>query len=149
MDPIALRVAALVGVVLLAVAFGLVRRSRDGRAVDHAGAPLHVSPTDVGAPLGRHATLLQISSAFCTPCRAARRVLQDVAQATPGVAHVEIDVAEHLDLVRRLDVLRTPTILVLDGDGRVARRAHGVPSPEQVRAALTGARLVDGTGATA
>ena len=35
----------------------------------------------------------------------------------PGVTHVEIDAEHHLDLVRRVGVLRTPTTLVLDARG--------------------------------
>ena len=85
---------------------------------------------------GERATLLQFSSAFCAPCRATRRVLADVADAVPGVSHVEIDAEEHLDLVRRLGILRTPTTLVLDADGHEITRATGAPRPAQVLAAL-------------
>ena len=41
-----------------------------------------------------------------------------------------------LDLVRRLDILRTPTVLVLDATGRVIRRASGQPRRADVIAAL-------------
>ena len=37
---------------------------------------------------------------------------------------------------RRLDVRRTPTVLVLDPSGRVVRRASGQPRPVDVIAAL-------------
>jgi thiol-disulfide isomerase/thioredoxin len=87
---------------------------------------------------GERATLLQFSSAFCAPCRATRRILADVATTVPGVSHVEVDAEEHLDLVRRLGVLRTPTTLVLDADGRETTRAAGAPKPAQVLAALDG-----------
>jgi thiol-disulfide isomerase/thioredoxin len=82
------------------------------------------------------ATLLQFSSAFCAPCRATRRVLENVARTVPGVAHVEVDAEEHLDLVRALGVLRTPTTVVLDAAGREVTRAAGAPKPAQVLAAL-------------
>jgi thiol-disulfide isomerase/thioredoxin len=85
---------------------------------------------------GERATLLQFSSAFCAPCRATRRVLADVAVAVPGVTHVEIDAEAHLELVRSLGIVRTPTTLVLDGDGREVTRATGAPRPAQVLAAL-------------
>ncbi len=91
---------------------------------------------ELGADLGERATLVQFSSAFCAPCRATRRVLGEVAGLVPGVAHVEIDAEAHLDLVRRLDVLKTPTVLVLDADGRVVRRAAGLPRKADVIAAL-------------
>jgi hypothetical protein len=38
--------------------------------------------------------------------------------------------------VRALGVLRTPTTLVLDADGREVTRATGAPRPGQVLAAL-------------
>jgi hypothetical protein len=39
-------------------------------------------------------------------------------------------------LVRRLDVRRTPTVLVLDAQGMVVRRASGQPRRVDVIAAL-------------
>jgi len=79
---------------------------------------------------------VQFSTAFCQPCRATRRVLADVSATVPGVAHVELDAESQLDLVRRLDVRRTPTVLVLDAAGRVVRRASGQPRTVDVVAAL-------------
>jgi thiol-disulfide isomerase/thioredoxin len=90
----------------------------------------------VGHPLGERATLLQFSTAFCAPCRATRRILADVAGLAEGVAHVEIDAESRLDLVRQLNVLRTPTVLVLAGDGTIVRRASGQPRKPDVIAAL-------------
>jgi thiol-disulfide isomerase/thioredoxin len=82
------------------------------------------------------ATLLQFSSAFCSPCRALRRVSSEVAELLPGVRHVEVDAESHLDAVRALGIWRTPTLLVLDADGRVAKRATGVPGKAQLIAVL-------------
>jgi hypothetical protein len=62
--------------------------------------------------------------------------LGTVADAVPGVVHLEVDAEANLDLVRRLDVRRTPTTLVLDGEGREIRRAAGVPRNDEVLAAL-------------
>ena len=79
---------------------------------------------------------MQFSSAFCAPCRATRRTLTEVAESVPGVAHLEVDAEHHLELVRALGVLRTPTTLVLDAAGREVTRAAGAPRKEQVVAAL-------------
>ena len=111
----------------------------DAASIELAGAELDgldLRGTDLGGPLGSRATLLQFSSAFCAPCRATRRVLAEVAGMTDGVAHLEIDAESHLDLVRRLDVRRTPTVFVLGPDGRIARRASGQPRKADVIAAL-------------
>jgi len=101
-----------------------------------AADPTRLTVADIGAPLGERATLVQFSSAFCSPCRATRVLLADVAGKVDGVVAVDIDAEAHLELVRRLDVMRTPTVLVLDGTGAVVTRASGLPRREQVLAAL-------------
>jgi hypothetical protein len=53
-----------------------------------------------------------------------------------GVRHVDIDAAERLDLVRRLRISSTPTVLVLDQRGAIVKRASGVPRKADVIAAL-------------
>ena len=134
-------ILVLVAVLVLASAFGVLLR-RSGRRLASAAAepPEHrlevLGPAELGVPLGSRATLVQISSAFCAPCRATRRVLDQVSNQVEGVAHVEIDAESHLQLVRRLDVRRTPTVLVLDSTGRVVRRASGQPRHADVVAAL-------------
>jgi len=140
-----------VAAVVLALGFGLWRRVSDGRFRGERGplpdrAPETTEPepavpglldgTAYAAELGERATLLQFSSAFCAPCRATRRVLSDVAADHTGVAHVEVDAEAHLELVRRLDVRRTPTTLVLDAHGREVVRAAGAPTRTQVEAAV-------------
>jgi thiol-disulfide isomerase/thioredoxin len=130
-------------VLLAASAFGLWRKRTDGvmRAREPRGdsteAPL--SEPTLGGPLGSRATLVQFSSAFCAPCRATRVVLAKVADEVDGVAHYDLDAEAHLDLVRELGILRTPTTLVLDPSGRETARAGGVPRREQVIAAVASA----------
>ena len=137
----------LVVAVVAALAFGLYRAVVDGRfsgthrvrGVEPEAQPPAVELVDsLGSDvtLGERATLLQFSSAFCAPCRATRRTLADVAAAVPGVVHVEVDAEHHLELVRRLGILRTPTTLVLDARGVEVTRAAGAPRKEQVLSAL-------------
>ncbi|HUC59140.1 MAG TPA: thioredoxin family protein [Streptosporangiaceae bacterium] len=95
-----------------------------------------MSSADLGESLGQRATLVQFSTAFCAPCRATRQVLGEVARMVDGVRHVEIDAESRLDLVRRLDVRRTPTTFVLGPDGQVTHRASGQPRKADVIAAL-------------
>lgn len=107
-------------------------------ATDAGAAGQRIDPVLL-AKLGvepARATLLQFSSAFCAPCRAVRRVSGEVADMLPGVRHVEVDAESHLDAVRALGIWRTPTLLVLDADGRVAKRATGVPGKAQLIAVL-------------
>jgi len=129
----------VVCVVVLAAAsaFGVLQRRRSGRVrVRGRDGDKRLGAAELGEGLGERATLVQFSSAFCAPCRATRRVLTEVAGMVPGVSHVEIDAEQHLDLVRRLDILKTPTVLVLDADGRIVRRATGQPRKADVIAAL-------------
>jgi thiol-disulfide isomerase/thioredoxin len=126
-----------VAVLAAASAFGVLHKRRSGRVrVRGRDEDRRLGAADLGAELGERATLVQFSSAFCAPCRATRRVLGEVAGLVPGVTHVEIDAEAHLDLVRRLDILKTPTVLVLDAEGRVVRRAVGQPRKADVIAAL-------------
>jgi thiol-disulfide isomerase/thioredoxin len=128
----ALAVASAVGLWLRRSSRRLATRSTASNRADH----VVLDAADLGADLGERATLVQFSTAFCQPCRATRRILDDVSRQVDGVRHVEIDAESHLDLVRRLDVRRTPTVLVLDPRGRVVRRASGQPRPVDVIAAL-------------
>jgi thiol-disulfide isomerase/thioredoxin len=137
----------LLATLVVAGAVGLVLRARNGRMrpgrpsadpVVDAGPPA-VDLAGLGLEPGERATLLQFSSTFCTPCRTTRTLLSDVAGQVPGVRHHDVDVADGdaaLELVRRLDIRRTPTTVVLDADARELRRASGVPRREQVLAAL-------------
>jgi thiol-disulfide isomerase/thioredoxin len=133
-------VLALIVVLVVVTPLGLIWRRRQGRlraprpAQDPARARL--TATDLRQDLGPRATLVQFSSAFCAPCRATRQVLGDVAGLVDGVAYVEIDAESRLDLVRRLNVLSTPTVLVLGPDGTITRQATGLPRKPDVIAAL-------------
>ena len=131
--------------VAVAAGLGLYRAATDGRfrgthevrGAEPAERATDDRPAvDFDGDLGERATLLQFSSAFCAPCRAARRTLGEVAAAVPGVRHVEDDAESDLELVRRLGIMRTPTTLVLDGRGREVTRASGAPSKDQVLTAL-------------
>lgn len=141
----------VVAAVVAALALGGYRLLTDGRfrgTREVGGRAVSVDEPVEGTPwtavtaaipdahLGERATLLQFSSAFCAPCRATRRTLSDVAGLVPGIEHLEVDAEHHLELVRALGILRTPTTLVLDSAGREVTRATGAPRKEQVLAAL-------------
>jgi thiol-disulfide isomerase/thioredoxin len=142
------------GIVILLVALtaatvlGIVHRRGNGRFRETPEIPAQnqtpveesagevLTTEDLRAELGDRATLVQFSSAFCAPCRATRVLLTDIAGKVPGVRYVELDAESNLELVRRLDVRRTPTVLVLDHAGRIAVRASGLPKRTAVLSAL-------------
>ena len=91
----------------------------------------------VGTELGSRATMVQFSSAFCTPCRATKVLLEDMVKTMPDVRYAHIDAESHLELVRKLDIRSTPTTLFLNGAGVEVGRAMGTPKRAQVQAAIS------------
>jgi thiol-disulfide isomerase/thioredoxin len=123
----------LVAVLAAAAAAGLVLRRRQGK---FKRSTVMLTAGDLGSALGERATLVQFSTEFCANCPPTRRLLGQVAAEHEGVTLVEVDAAARLDLARRLNVLATPTILVLGPDGAVASRASGQPRKADVLAAV-------------
>ncbi len=123
----------------LATAYGLwYQRSRGKvKSKSSRASTKAISSSDIGTDLGSRVTLVQFSSAFCTPCRATRALLTDITADLSDVKHVDIDAEKNLDLVRRLDIRSTPTTLVLDKSGVEVGRAVGAPKRAEVLATLS------------
>ncbi len=124
----------------LATAYGLWYQRSRGQLKSKSsrvGKPA-LTASDIGQDLGSRVTLVQFSSAFCTPCRATRALLTDITADLDDVVHVDIDAEKKLDLVRRLDVRSTPTTLVLNSAGVEVGRAVGAPKRADVLATLNG-----------
>ncbi len=134
---------ACLAVLAGATAFGMAWRRRDGRLSGPRAAAggIRLGAAELGEPLGPRATLLQFSSEFCAPCRTTRRILAEVASDADGVRHVEVDAGQRMDLVRLLDVRRTPTVFVLGPGGQIARRGSGLMSKADVLDALDETRV--------
>lgn len=126
----------LITVLVLSSAFGIYRKQTDGR-VRETPQHEHVACLDIANQLGSRATLLQFSSAFCQPCKATRVLLNDVVAHEVGVAHIEVNAEDHLDLVKQLGIMRTPTTLVLDHTGAIVGKAVGLPKRSEVNSALS------------
>jgi thiol-disulfide isomerase/thioredoxin len=128
-------IVVLAGAVVVTALVALALSVKNGRfAAKPDGERLGAEV--LGSSLGERATLVQFSSAFCAPCRATRVLLTDIADKTPGVVTIDIDAEERLELTRKLNILRTPTVIVLDAKGRITRRASGLPRRDQVLGAL-------------
>ncbi len=118
---------------LLAVSTGLavLLRLRSGRGREVAERP------DSGIPLekdqlGSVATFVQFGTETCAPCRATARRIEAFVAEHPGVAHVELDTADHPDLARRLNIISAPTTFLLDAGGAIRVRFSGVPRPQEL-----------------
>ena len=129
----------LLAVLALSVAFGICRKVSDGRLREEIVPPLqglsehlhldHDHPPQV--------TFLQFSSEFCQPCRVTNKLLDEVTNSFPAICHIELDVVEHMDLVKTYGITRTPTTLIIDKSGTVHFRATGVPKKAELTAAVT------------
>ena len=129
----------IVIVLALATAYGLWYQRSRGTVVVKSDKGL-ITESMIGAALGSRATLVQFSSAFCSPCRATRALLEDVTVDMADVVHVEIDADANLELVRTLDIRSTPTTLFLDRNGHEVGRAMGAPKRDQVLSAISAIR---------
>lgn len=144
-------IIVLIVALAIATAVGAAVRARAGKVrsfarTDNGDSPVPSPSTefltadDLGASLGERATLVLFSTEFCAYCRPARVVLGEIAGENPGVAVVEVDAAERMDLSRRLRVFSTPTVFVLSPEGAIAGRSSGKPQKanlvESVRSVL-------------
>lgn len=123
-------------VLVVAIGFGFWDKKRTGKIKEVIDSQNLILAKDIGSELGIDATVLQFSSAFCTPCRTTRSTLTSVISHYPKIKHIEVDAESNLDLVRRLDIRQTPTTLFLNPSGREIARAVGAPKREQVLDAL-------------
>ena len=129
----------LLAVLALSLAFGVYRKLNDGKLRGEIVPPLqgltehlhlnHDHPPQV--------TFLQFSSEFCQPCRVTNKILEDVTNSFPAICHIELDVVEHMDLVKTYGITRTPTTLIIDKTGTVHFRATGVPKKDELIAATS------------
>jgi thiol-disulfide isomerase/thioredoxin len=120
-------VVALAGLVAFATVLGMLWRVTQGRVRTASGSI-------TGVELGGRATLLQLSTEVCAPCRATAKVLHEIADEQ--IRHVELDIADRPDLVSRFNVLQTPTTLILDRDGVVRARIGGAVRRDLIVAEL-------------
>jgi len=123
---------ALAVVVLVVVIIAVLRGRLDGRI-----RSVEPSLGDLGIafPAGK-VTVVQFSGEFCAICPQARTLVERVLRDHPDIAHVEVDVAEHLSAVKALDIRRTPTLLLVDKHGRPVHRASGMPRESELRLAM-------------
>ena len=124
-------------VLTLASAYGFWYQRSRGTVKVKSSTKTAITPSDIGSDLGSRVTLVQFSSAFCTPCRATRALLTDITADLDDVKHIDIDAEKNLDLVRRLDIRSTPTTLVIDKSGVEVGRAVGAPKRAEVLATLS------------
>ncbi len=138
--------------VVVALAFGSYRAVSDGRfrGTHRVRGAVATDESRINRPgpmlRGPHSWVSGRRWCSSRPRSAHRVALLDECSSRPSArfrepTHVEVDAEQHLDVVRRFGIMRTPTTLVLDPRGQEVTRATGVPTREQVLAAL--AQAVD------
>jgi thioredoxin-like negative regulator of GroEL len=118
-------VAYLVGR-LLTLRSGMLRDAKAAADVDTSDLGLSTTGP----------TVLHFTAEWCGPCAAVRRVVDQVCNELPQVAHVELDMDANPAAARRLSVLSLPTTIIFAADGRPQFRMSGVPKAADLRAAL-------------
>lgn len=111
-------------------------------AVQRGRGVLKPTAAEAGLPMavahlaGERLTLVQVSSEYCTSCVRGARIWRDAIADQPGIGFAEIDAADHMDMVRELGILTTPTTLVYDDGGLLRGRVAGAPTPRAAAAVL-------------
>lgn len=139
------RAAALVALLAVTTLGWYIASRRAGRMRPAGRLVVQARPVfdlaAVGATERVPATFVQFSSAVCSPCRHVARVLTALSATEEDVAHIELDVAQHPDLVRTYGVMRTPTVLLVGADGTIHGRATGAMTAVQARDAVAALHL--------
>ena len=123
--------AAALGV---AYVIGRLNTLRSGMLRDAAKAA-DVDTSDLGLST-TGPTVLHFSAEWCGPCAAVRRVVDQVCEELPAVAHVEVDMDANPEQAKRLSVMSLPTTIVFGADGRPRYRISGVPRAADLRSTL-------------
>jgi thiol-disulfide isomerase/thioredoxin len=141
MDPILVRLLAVLAVLAVAGLVGRLWQRRDGlvRGASEDAAVRATHLDAVGLDLvGADAGAILLGSPTCTPCESVRQVLGELESERPGFRWAYADAADHLDLAAEQRVMRVPTLLVVEPSGRILARTSGVPLAEDLRRVLDG-----------
>ena len=119
--------------------FGLWYRKKQGE-IKTRDRKLEISSNEIGEKLGTRLTLLQFSSAFCSPCKATAAIITNLTKELSDVAYIQIKSEERLDLIEKFKIQSTPTVVLFDKSGLEVGRAVGTPTKEQVLASIAAVR---------
>lgn len=145
-----LALTATVSLVAVALVLGLIfqRFSGKGKSVSSKEsidlAKLRATSNGLLATeFGKHATLLQFSTEYCGICPGVKRQLAQIAYRQGGVSHIEVDITDRLDLAAHFSITQTPTVFVLDREGRIKFRVSGAPKPGVIQQEIERLKAID------
>jgi len=111
---------------LAAVSLAWIAVARRDRARHEGFAPRVARvPLPSRAPL----TAYYFTSRLCAECKETPRVVQEAAPEVPAVA---LSVHDRADLAELVGVRETPTLLLVDEEGRIRYAREGNPTPAEL-----------------
>ncbi len=132
---IALVAIAILSGVLLKLFSGRGREISNPETIDLVKLKAMKSGVPVKA-FGKRATLLQFSTEYCSICPSVSRLLSQLEYRHGGLLHLEVDITNRLDLAAHFQISQTPTIFILDTNGRIKFRVSGTPKPGVIQVEL-------------
>ena len=127
-------------VLALATGFGFWWRSKQGKFKNAKASGTYISKAELGIDLASRVTIVQFSSAFCSPCKATAAIITNLTKEISDVAYIQIKSEERLDLIEKFKIQSTPTVVLFDKSGLEVGRAVGTPTKEQVLASIAAVR---------
>jgi len=99
-----------------------------------------VTREELGTELAPRVSIMQFSSAFCSPCKATAAIITNLVKDMDDVVFVQIKSEENLKMVEKYDIKSTPTVIFFNGHGMEVGRAMGTPTSQQVLASIAAVR---------
>ncbi|RFD23866.1 thioredoxin [Mycobacterium uberis] len=125
-----------VGVFIVLAGWLLARRSGNVREI-HSEQSLCAGVDTADLALSHTGpTIVHFSAPWCKPCDRVRRVVDQICEDLPNVAHIEINLDTNPAAACRFSVLSLPTTLIFDADRQQRYRASGVPKATDLKSAL-------------
>lgn len=138
--PGTLAVIALVAIsifsgVLFKLLSGRGRELSNSESIDLGKLKAMKAGVEVKA-FGKRATLLQFSTDYCSICPSVSRLLSQLEYRHGGLLHLEVDITNRLDLAAHFQISQTPTVFILDTNGKIKFRVSGTPKPGVIQEEL-------------
>jgi len=95
------------------------------------GRLIHLDLGDLGV---EGPAIVQFTTRYCAPCRAARPELETLAEGA-AIRYTQIDVGERPEVARQYGVRTVPTIVVAARSGRVLGKWTALPGNGEIAAA--------------
>lgn len=131
----------VLGLVALALVLGLIVKLTAVRTrhPDKRSATVNIADFGIETP-GQESTVIQLSTVHCSRCPGVQRTITELVRDHRDVEFVHVDVTERPELVKKYQVMQTPTVLVLDNELNVHTRLSGALNRKLLFDAIFGDR---------